>query len=360
MTHETEMIDLSGIGRKKLCHILTELGLKAFRGEQVFQWIQKHGQFTFDQMTNLSIKDRALLSDKTRIGIPALVKHQKGSDGTEKFLFGLSDGHTIEGVMIPEEKRLTLCVSTQVGCAMECTFCLTGQNGFVRNLRTSEIVGQILLVQSLLPKETRLTHLVIMGMGEPLANYEQSIEAIRILLDPLGANFSKRKITLSTCGLIPGIQRLAKENLGIHLAVSLNASDSSTRDRLMPINHKYPMDSLLEVLKSYPLPARNRMTIEYVLIGGINDSIKDAKRLVSLLQGIRCKVNLIPFNEIPGLEYRPPPKEHVVAFQNVLLDSNLTAIVRESRGKEISAACGQLRGSIHKNGGMHISQSSSQ
>jgi 23S rRNA (adenine2503-C2)-methyltransferase len=348
MTTETDMTDLTGMDRELLCRKLSDFGMKPFRGNQVFQWIHKRMEFSFHNMTDLSMADRGLLAQRARIQVPALSHVESASDGTEKYLFSLEDGHAVEGVLIPEEKRLTLCVSTQVGCAMGCTFCLTGKGGVVRNLKTFEIVGQVYLVQKLLSQDRPLTHLVLMGMGEPLANYENTLRAVRILLDPLGANFSKRKITLSTCGLIPGIQKLASEQTGINLAVSLNASDTSTRTRLMPINRKYPMDDLLRVLRSFPLPVRGRITFEYVLLRGLNDSLEDARRLVTLLSGIRCKINLIPYNPIPDCEFQPPSREQVEKFQNILLSANYTAIIRESRGQEISAACGQLARILHE------------
>ena len=342
MITKTEKIDLTGIGRDEICSILSEFGMKPFRGEQIFQWIHKHSEISFERMTNLSKRDREILNQRTQILVPALADRYYASDGTEKFLYRLTDGHTIEGVLIPDEKRLTLCVSTQVGCAMGCTFCLTGQGGLVRNLTASEIVGQILLIRRMLP-DRPLTHIVFMGMGEPLANYENTVQAVRILLDPMGADFSKRKITLSTCGLIPGIQRFAKEKIGINLAVSINASDSSSRDRIMPINRTYPLEDLLKVLRDYPLPVRNRITLEYVLIHGMNDSLEDAKRLTRILRGIRCKINLIPYNPVQGSGFVPPPRSQMQAFQDILLQSRFTVMIRESRGQEISAACGQLR-----------------
>lgn len=334
---------MAGIAPEELCQTLTSWGMKPFRGKQVFWWIHKRGEFRFENMTDLSLEDRELLVGRAYIEIPALSERCTASDGTEKFLFALGDGHTVEGVLIPEEKRLTLCVSTQVGCAMGCTFCLTGKGGLLRNLTSSEIAGQVLRVREGLPRERPLTHLVLMGMGEPLANYENALQAVRILLDPLGANFSKRRITLSTCGLVPGIRRLAGEDIGIHLAVSLNAADNRTRSRIMPINRKYPMEELLEALREYPLSKRSRITFEYVLILGVNDSPKDAERLALLLRDIRCKINLIPLNPVPGSPFQPPPQSGAEAFQQVLLNAKYTAPIRESRGREISAACGQLR-----------------
>ncbi len=362
MTKEIKKIDLTGVGREALCGLLSDMGMKPFRGKQVFQWIYKHAETSFEKMTILSKTDRDVLARKARIEIPTQGEHLSAPDGTEKFLYRMTDGHSVEGVLIPEEKRLTLCVSTQVGCAMGCAFCLTARGGLVRNLTASEIVGQILRVKKTLPEERSLTHIVLMGMGEPLSNYENTIEAVKILLDPMGTNFSKRKVTLSTCGLIPGIQRLAEDKIGINLAVSLNASDSPTRSRIMPMNKKYPMEELLKILKGYPLSGRCRITFEYVMIRGINDTLEDAKRLVKKLKGIRCKVNLIPYNPISGTDFAPPQRKQVEAFQQILHQGEYTAIIRESRGKEISAACGQLKeqGSGIRDQGLGIRKSSYQ
>lgn len=345
MTTINDKIDLIGIGREELCRLVSGFGMKPFRGKQIFKWLHKNGEISFDRMTDLSKGDREILHQRARISLPVLADKLCASDGTEKYLYHLTDGQIIEGVLIPDEKRLTLCVSTQVGCAMGCTFCLTGQGGLVRNLTASEIVGQVLPAGKMLQEHRPLTHIVLMGMGEPLANYENTIQAVRILLDPMGTDFSRRKITLSTCGLIPGIQRLAKENIGINLAVSLNASESSSRDRIMPINRTYPLEKLLNVLQDYPLSLRSRITFEYVLIQGINDSPEDAGRLTRILRGIRCKINLIPYNPIQGMSFAPPPRIHVQSFQDILLKNRYTVMIRESRGQEISAACGQLRGS---------------
>lgn len=226
---------------------------------------------------------------------------------------------------------------------MGCEFCLTTQGGLYRNLTTGEIVGQVLLVRRLLGESQPLTHLVLMGMGEPLANYDNTLRAVKILLDPWGFDFSSRKVTLSTAGLIPGIRRLLEENVGIGLAVSLNASDSKTRDRLMPINRTYPMEDLLETLRTVPIPKRRRITFEYVLIAGMNDGLEDAKRLACILRGIPCKINLIPYNPIPGISLTAPSEDRIAHFQQTLYDAGYTVFIRESRGREILAACGQLR-----------------
>jgi 23S rRNA (adenine2503-C2)-methyltransferase len=238
---------------------------------------------------------------------------------------------------------LTACISTQVGCPLACRFCLTGLMGMRRNLTAAEIVGEVLLLQDQLDSAERISNLVLMGMGEPLLNFPEVERALRILCDPHGANFSPRRITLSTAGHVPGIKKLAESDLGVNLAVSLSATTDAVRDQLMPINKRWPIAVLLEACRAYPLPNRRRLTVEYVLLDGVNDSAADAKRLVRLLRGIRCKINLIPFNATPDLPDRPSPPEQVELFQQILCDARLTATIRESRGRDISAACGMLR-----------------
>lgn len=338
-----EKADLLGWTSEEVVAYVSGLGMKPFRGRQIYRWIYRHGADTFAQMTNLSKSDRATLQRRADFEKSEIIERLTASDGTEKFLLRLSDGHRVEGVIIPDGNRHTLCVSTQVGCGMQCRFCCTGRSGLARHLQVSEIVGQVLAVQATRPQERALSHIVLMGMGEPLANYDATVHAVRILLDPWGFDFSERKITLSTCGLVPGIARLAKEGLGINLAVSLNAADDATRSRLMPINEKYPLGELMKTLRRFPLPSRRRLTFEYLLIRGVNDSREDANRLARLLRGIPCKINLIPFNPVPGSSYEAPSRDRIEAFQNLLLGEKYTALLRESRGAEIAAACGQLR-----------------
>jgi 23S rRNA (adenine2503-C2)-methyltransferase len=270
-------------------------------------------------------------------------------DGSQKFLFGLEDGECIETVLIPDGKRLTLCVSTQVGCGYACRFCLTGLQGLQRNLSTSEILGQILSVQNLV-KPGGLTNVVLMGMGEPLANFQSTLRALEIMNYVDGLGFSRRRITLSTVGLVPGIDRLAGSPRFCRLAISLNATDNATRSALMPVNETYPLETLIEACRRFPLAPRERITFEYVLIRGVNDSPEDARRLSRILHGIRAKVNLIPYNESSPLVFKRPSEETVLAFQESLLKRNMTAIIRRGRGADISAACGQLRGETHPAG----------
>lgn len=321
---------------------LTSLGMKKYRVSQVYQWLYQKGAASFDEMTNLSKEERQSLNEKAYISSLKLVKRQTASDGTEKYLFELEDGNRIESVLIPDEERLTLCISTQAGCAMGCRFCLTGKGGLKRNLEAHEIVDQVIAVRRLLSK--RITNIVLMGMGEPLANYDNTISALKILLDEKALNFSNRKITLSTAGLIPQIDKLGKEGITINLAISLNAATDDVRNKIMPVNKKYPIKELIAACKRFPLPKRRRITFEYVMLKNINDTKEDAERLCKLLKGIPCKVNLIPFNEYEGSEFKKPDNNNVERFRGILMDRHIMAITRKSKGAEISAACGQLKG----------------
>jgi len=335
--------DVVGQSREELEALLEAMGQPRYRGRQLFQWVQARRATTPEAMTSLSRPLRSLLAGHARVDRPGLVRLQRATDGTRKYLFRLADGEEIESVLIPDDGRLTACISTQVGCPLACRFCLTGLMGMRRNLTAGEIVGQVLTLQDALDREERISNLVLMGMGEPLLNFPNVEKALRILCDELGANFSPRRITLSTAGYVPGIQRLAASNLNVNLAVSLSATTDAVRDQIMPINKRWPIAALLEACREYPLPNRRRLTFEYVMLDGVNDSPEDARRLAKLMRGIRCKVNLIPFNATPDLPDRPSPRERVEAFQKTLHDAGLTATVRESRGRDISAACGMLR-----------------
>ncbi|HBI25091.1 MAG TPA: 23S rRNA (adenine(2503)-C(2))-methyltransferase RlmN [Nitrospiraceae bacterium] len=335
--------DLKNLSLAEMEDLTEDLGLQRYRGRQIFHWVYGKGIDSVDMMTNLSREHRALLSQKVYISRLIEIKRQISSDGTEKFLFALEDDHRIESVLIPEEERLTLCISTQVGCGMGCTFCLTGKGGLIRNLKSSEIINQFLTIQKNLSGDKWITNIVFMGMGEPLANYKNTIKAIEILTHPHGIAFSARKITLSTSGLIPQIKRLGESGLNINLAISLNASADEQRCMIMPINNRYPLPKLLDACKKYPLKKRRMLSFEYVLIRGLNDSPEDAKRVTKLLRGIRCKINLLPFNEFPGSQYKKPSEESVLKFQEVLLNHHFSVFIRKSRGADILAACGQLR-----------------
>jgi len=317
--------------------------LPAYRAKQFRQWLFKGLVTCFKEMTNVSKDLRAQLEGKARIDHLSLEKKQVSKDRTTKFLFRLEDGHLIESVLIPERGHFTLCLSSQAGCAMGCRFCLTARQGLKRNLTAAEIVDQVIHVKRSMSDPDRLTNIVFMGMGEPLANYEAVVRALGNLISEEGMNFSHRTVTLSTCGLVPQIQRLGKE-IRVNLAVSLNASDDETRTSLMPVNRKYPLKSLIGALKEFPLPNRRMITFEYVLVGGVNDRDEDARRLAALLKGLRAKINLIPLNPHPEVDLAPPAAERVLRFQEILIEHRFTAMIRKSKGQDISAACGQLSG----------------
>jgi 23S rRNA (adenine2503-C2)-methyltransferase len=335
--------DVTGLLCAEVEDLVETLGQPRYRGRQLFRWVQARRVRELGAMSDLARPFREMLHAHIRIGRPEPAREQRATDGTRKFLLRLGDGEEIESVLIPDEDRLTACISTQVGCPLACRFCVTGLMGIRRNLRAAEIVGEVLTLQDALAEGERISNLVLMGMGEPLLNFPEVERAIRILTDGLGANLSARRITLSTAGHVPGIKRLAESDLGVNLAVSLSATTDAVRDRLMPINKRWPIAELLQACRDYPLPNRRRLTFEYVMLDGENDTDADAVHLVRLLRGIRCKVNLIPFNATPDLPDRPSPRKRVETFQKILHDAGLTATIRESRGRDIAAACGMLR-----------------
>jgi 23S rRNA (adenine2503-C2)-methyltransferase len=322
---------------------ISDLGKEKYRARQVMKWLYRSGATSFDQMTNLSKDFRSGLSVISRISALEIKEVQASQDTTKKILFELEDGNFIESVLIPGKNHWTLCVSSQVGCKMGCRFCLTGKQGWKRNLLPSEITDQLTMLRFNTPEGENIKNIVMMGMGEPLENYENVLKAIRIITADTGIGFSKRRVTLSTCGIPSMIDRLGKDAC-VNLAVSLNAPDNETRSFLMPINKRYPLETLLEACREYQMPRRRRLTFEYILIEGVNSSPKDAERLARLLRGIRCKVNIIPFNEYPGSAFKTPAEADVEAFRNLLIKHNYTAIIRSSRGSDILAACGQLSG----------------
>jgi 23S rRNA (adenine2503-C2)-methyltransferase len=343
-------LDLKNLTRAALIDYVKGLGWSPFRGNQIFSWLYRPGITDFAQMTDLAKSARAELAEKAEISRLLPARKEVSSDGTIKYAFRLSDGQIIESVLIPEEERNTLCVSSQVGCAMGCRFCLTGTMGFKRNLTPAEIVGQICAVRDDLPTEMCpgtdrrngcITNLVFMGMGEPLANFDNLLTALEILTDQQGLDFSGRRVTVSTCGLLPRMQELG-EKTAVNLAVSLHSIDNRVRSELMPVNDKYPVEMLLEACRNYPLPSRRMIMFEYILIKGLNDSDADARELARKLAGIRCKINLLPFNPCPGLPYEQPSRARIEAFQKILWAAGLTVFIRFSRGSDISAACGQL------------------
>jgi len=320
------------------------IGFKKYRAKQILSWVYQKWVKSIDEMTDLSLSDRALLSEKATLAPLKIITRQKSSDGTEKFLLGLEDGNKIESVFLPEEKRLTLCISTQAGCTLDCTFCLTALEKLKRNLKVHEIIDQIITVQRAHP-ERRITNVVFMGMGEPLANLSAVTEALIRLVSPTGFGISPRKITVSTAGLVPQIEQFLSGPTQANLSISLNATTDAVRDKIMPkVNKLYPIKVLLDGLKRTPLPSRRRVTFEYVLLASINDSIADANRLVRLSHGIRCKINLIPFNEFPESHYCRPSDDQIEQFQKTLLKGGLVATLRKNRGQDILAACGQLSG----------------
>lgn len=321
--------------------LVSSLGEKPYRVHQIYEWIFQKDVSSIGEMTNLSKNLRNQLSELSYISRLSIADKRVSKDGTEKYLLMLEDGNSIESVLIPDEDRLTLCISTQVGCKLNCAFCLTGKGGFIRNLNHYEIIEQILSVRR---EKKDIINIVLMGMGEPLDNYENVIKSIKTMISPHGLKIPAKRITLSTSGLIPEIKKLAKENLKINLAVSLNASDNETRDKIMPLSKKYPIEELLKTLKEYPLPPNRRITFEYVMIKRLNDSIEDAKKLSNILKGIKCKINLIPFNSYEGVDYEAPDYKNVEDFRNILISQHYTTIIRKSKGADISAACGQLRG----------------
>ena len=340
----SDKIDLKNLLPSELEELLSSFGKERYRTIQILRWLYQKGVHSVEEMTNLSKRFRQELGGISTISTLHPLRVEASRDGTRKFLFGLGDGNRIESVLIPDKRRLTLCLSTQAGCALGCRFCLTGKRGLKRNLTPAEILNQVLAAKEMLAGEMPITNIVLMGMGEPLANYENTLKAIELMLHPDAFNFSSRRITLSTAGVLPGLERLSKERIQVRLAVSLNASNEEIRSRLMPVNRRYPLRNLLEICRSFPLRRRARITFEYVLLEGVNDSVQDATRLLKILKGIPSKINLIPLNEDPDLPFHRPSEERVSRFQEVLMKGGLMAIVRAGKGVEIHAACGQLQG----------------
>lgn len=370
-------VDLKNFTLPALEQFLQGQGKERFRATQIFKWLFQHDAHSFEEMTNISKDLRRELEATAVISNLQIEAVENGSDGTRKYLFNLADGHAVEAVLIPIEGRNTLCISSQVGCAMACEFCLTGTFKLTRNLTTSEIVNQImavkrdLLINPVLPgtqvtsvpffadndedgddnsqdSPVLIRNIVMMGMGEPLNNLDNVIPAIKIMIDGNGLQLSNRRVTVSTCGLVPEMKRLGQEVPNVNLAVSLNATTDELRNRIMPVNRAYPLKELLKACSEFPLPGRRKVTFEYVMLGGINDTLEDAKRLLRLTHDIPNKVNLIPFNEHEGCGFKAPTQAAVDAFHKYLIDRHVTVITRDSRGGDISAACGQLKGRLEK------------
>jgi 23S rRNA (adenine2503-C2)-methyltransferase len=336
--------NLIGLRPSELEDLAASLGASRYRGRQLATWIYRKGYVELEAMTDLPRDFRARLAETHGIELPELERETRSQDGSRKLVFRLADDRRVSAVLMPDDGRITLCLSTQVGCGFGCAFCLTGTMGLDRNLTAGEIVGQLIAANRLLADGERVTHIVFMGMGEPLANYANLVAALRILTDArLGLGYSPRRITVSTVGLVSGIDRLGGEDLKVNLAISLHAASDDVRGRLMPVNRSWNLEALTAAVRRYPLAPRQRVFFEYVMLEDVNDSPEDAQRLARLLRGIRAKVNLIPFNDWEGSGFRRPPLARILAFQAILLDAGLTTTVRWSKGEDIGAACGQLK-----------------
>jgi 23S rRNA (adenine2503-C2)-methyltransferase len=333
------MTNFFDISLKELEETIEKMGLKRFRAHQIYKWVYQRGVLDFDLMTNLSRSLRTTLKETFRFGLPEVQERASSSDGSTKYVLSTHDGHSFETVFMPENGKSTVCLSTQVGCKMSCAFCVTGKIGFIRDLTPAEIVGQVMVVKPH-AGEDRITNIVFMGMGEPCDNIENVLAAIEILEEPLGLKISHRRLTVSTVGLIDGLKLIDSKKA--QLAISLNAATGETRTRLMPINRVYPIQDIVAYVKGLGHMGRLRVTFEYVMLRDVNDSLGDARDLVNLLKGVRCKINLIPYNESPHADFKSPAEERVREFQSYLIERNFTAIVRDSRARDIGGGCGQL------------------
>ena len=355
-----DKINLFDYDRTLLEKFFADLGEPPFRARQVLQWMYHRNVVEIDRMTDLSLELRNRLDSLACFELPIVVQDMESSDGTRKWLTKLSDGNIVEMVLIPEENRRTLCVSSQAGCALKCVFCATGRQGFSRNLSVSEIIGQLWLAEQLLrdknEESCKLTNVVMMGMGEPLLNYPAVVTALRIMLDDLAYGLSRRRVTLSTAGHVPGIDLLGKE-CPVSLAVSLHAPDDTLRTQLVPLNKKYPIRSLLDACKRYvQRDSRGIITFEYIMLKDINDSEKQAYQLRSLLTELPSKVNLIPYNNVPGTDFHAPTPNVIDRFREILNNGGIVTITRKTRGNDIDAACGQLAGRVHGRGSSLLSE----
>jgi 23S rRNA (adenine2503-C2)-methyltransferase len=338
----TGVPDLAELELHELEAALAAVDAEPFHARQVYRWIYKRAETDFERMTDLSRPLRARLAEAFTIRTPAIVGDEQSVDGTRKFVLQLADGRRIESVFIPDTPSMTFCISTQVGCAMGCGFCLTGKMGLVRNLTAGEIAGQVRVLAAATGLLDFPFNIVLMGMGEPLHNYDNTMKALRMLHAEHGLAVSPRRITLSTVGIVPGIERLGREPLMPNLAISLHATTDEQRSMLVPPNAKYPLAQILDACRRFPLKKRSRITFEYVMLQHVNDTPEDARRLVRLLAGIKAKVNLIPLNPAPGIPFERPSDERVNRFAQILADRYVTVSVRKSRGQDIRAACGQL------------------
>lgn len=351
---KTKTINLLDFDRKGLAAFFAELGEKPFRATQLLKWIYQEGVEDFDLMTNLSKPLRAYLTENCYIATPEIVLEKVATDGTCKWVMQTSCGNRIETVFIPEEGRGTLCVSSQIGCALACTFCSTAQQGFNRNLTTAEIIGQLFTAQKRLGPDNRVTNVVMMGMGEPLLNFDNVVAAMNLMMDDFAFGLSKRRVTVSTSGVVPAMYRLTQV-CDVSLAVSLHAVTDELRDELVPINKKYPLKELMEACRdNAKIAPRRTVTFEYVMLDGINDSVQDARGLIKLLKTVPSKINLIPFNPFPNSAYRCSSKEAINRFKTLLNDAGIVTTVRKTRGEDIDAACGQLVGQVKDKSRRHL------
>jgi len=347
-------INLLDFDRKGLAAFFVGMGEKPFRATQLLKWIYQEGIEDFDLMTNLSKPLRAYLKEHCCIATPEIVLEQIASDGTRKWVLQTRCGNRVETVFIPEESRGTLCVSSQIGCALACTFCSTAQQGFNRNLTTAEIIGQVYAAQNRLGNAGKITNVVMMGMGEPLLNFDNVVAAMNLMMDDFSFGLSKRRVTISTSGVVPAMYRLT-EVCDVSLAVSLHAVTDELRDQLVPINKKYPLNELMEACReNAKLAPRRTVTFEYVMLDGINDSLTDAHGLVKLLETVPAKINLIPFNPFPNSPYRCSSNNRINQFKTLLNDAGIVTTVRKTRGEDIDAACGQLVGQVQDKSRRHL------
>lgn len=350
----SQTMNLLDLDRKGLEAFFAGLGEKPFRATQLMKWIYHEGVEGFDLMTNFSKTLRAYLSEHCYLATPEIAVEQVAADGTCKWVMQTLCGNRIETVFIPEPERGTLCVSSQIGCALACTFCSTAQQGFNRNLSTAEIIGQVYAAQKRLGPDKKITNVVMMGMGEPLLNFDNVVTAMNLMMDDFAFGLSKRRVTISTSGVVPAMYRLG-EVCDVSLAVSLHAATDELRDQLVPINKKYPLKELMEACReNVKIAPRRMITFEYVMLDGVNDSDQDARGLIKLLKSVPCKVNLIPFNPFPNSAYRCSGEEAIYRFKMALNKAGIVTTVRKTRGEDIDAACGQLVGKVQDKSRRHL------